>query len=197
MSTTGGEQGPGEGERTAPYPGPPQDTLIAPRRPTAPLRAPPPRGGAWRIALALAGLAAIGVGAFLIASRGAPRALALTGPSTAVFIERADAVCARFDPIVDGEIQTLIADYRDGDPAAAQAVGSQLATSTGKLVAGISALALPSADAATVRLILNEYGELVGALLTATGEGVVTAESIGEQIATQATELGFRVCGQI
>lgn len=198
MSTTGGEQdGHGDGERTAPYPDPPAPTQIAPRPPLAPLRARPPGGAAWRVALALAGVAAIGFGALTIASRGPQRASASAGPSTAVFIVRADAVCARLDPVVDGEIATLIADYRNGDLAGAQAVGSQLTSSTGELVARISALGLPSAVAGTVRLILNEYGEVVGALLTGTAEGVATAESIGEQIATAATELGFHVCGQI
>jgi hypothetical protein len=194
MSTTDGEQDPGgEGERTAP----PRRTLIAPRLPLAMPRPSRRRSELWRVALALAGAAAVGVGVFMIASRAPRRGAPSIGPSKAVFIARADAVCAQLDPLVDGEIQTLIADYRDGDLSGAHAVGSQLTGSTGELVERISALRVPSAGAGTVRLILNEYGELVGALLTGTGEGLAAAESIGGQIAVQATEFGFRVCGQI
>jgi hypothetical protein len=199
MSTTDGEQDPdGERERTVPQAGVPPGTLIRPRSPLVPPRAPRRGGEAiWRIALALAGAAAIGFGVFAIASRAPSRSAAARGPAKAVFIARADAVCTRLDPVVDGEIQTLIADYRDGDLVGAHAAGSRLVSSTGELVAQISALGLPSTGAGTVRLILNEYGELVAALLTATGEGLMAAESIGRQIVVQATEFGFHVCGQI
>lgn len=198
MSTTDGEQDPGgETERTAPLAAAPQGTLIVPRPPLVLPRAPRRRGGAWRVALALAGAAAIGFGVYAIASRDTHHGRASVGPTKAVFIASADAVCARLDPVVDGQIQALIADYRDGDLLGAHAVGSQLESSTGELVARIAALGVPSAGEGTVRLILNEYGELVGALLTGSGEGLAAAESIGGQISVQATEFGFHVCGQI
>lgn len=198
MSTTDGEQDPGgEREPTAPQTTMPQRTLVVPRPPLVLPRAPRRRGGAWRVALALAGAVAIGFGVYAIASHHTRRSTASVGPTKAVFIARADAVCARLDPVLDGQIQTLVADYRDGDLLGARAAGAQLESSSGELVARIAALGVPSAGEGTVRLILNEYGELVGSLLTGTGEGLAAAESIGGQIAVQATEFGFHVCGQI
>jgi len=200
MSGIGGEQWwRGAGERTtAPYADSPQHTLVDVRPPPAgPPAVPPRRRGLWRVALGLAGVAAIGFGvAGIVSSRGHARAPAAAGPSKAVFIGRADAICARLDPVLDGEIETLIADAQDGDSAGMHAAGSQVATSTGELVGQISALRFTSAGAATVHLILNDYGELAGALLTDTGEGFAAAESLGEQIEVQATEFGFHVCGQ-
>ena len=189
--TAGDEWGGGGTERTAPQPGPPQRTVVDLRPP-----ARPPGRDRWRVPVGLAGAAAIGFGIFTIVSREHAHPPAPAGPSKPAFIARADAICTRLDPVVDGEIERLIADTQDGDLAAARADGSQLVSSTSALVRQISALGFSGDGAATVRLILNEYGELTGALLTGTAEGFAAAESLGQQIAVAAGEFGFRVCGQ-
>jgi hypothetical protein len=175
----------------------PPGTIVDPRRGRGSPGPAGPRRGArlWRFAVGALGAAAIAVGVYEIATSGHSTAIASVGLGKAAFIQQADAICTRLNPVVDAEIQRLVADYELGDQYGVRAEDKLLATSANELITELSALGLPSTGAATVRALLNDYGQLVGALLTNTGEGLAAAEVLGERIGAQATEFGFHVCG--
>jgi len=160
--------------------------------------APWPRGP-WPILIALVGIAAIAAGAYEIAasSKGGSSSSTSRPPalSKAAFIHTADAICARLNPVVEANYRTALADESNGDFAGARRAIARLEAAAGRLIDGITALGPPAEGADTVTALLSEYTQLVNDAVANTAESNAAAATLQTQIASQAAQFGFRVCG--
>jgi hypothetical protein len=155
--------------------------------------------GPWRIAIALIGVAAIAVGVVEIVSRSRARSTSTSTTRTllgkAAFIRRADGICAVLNPQVEAYYRIALADQNGGDSSGARLEITKLETAAGQLIGRIEALGPPAQGAAAVALVLSEYSELVSDAVADTPETNAAAAGLQAEIASQAAQFGFHVCG--
>jgi hypothetical protein len=146
--------------------------------------------------MALAGIVAIGVGVAGIVSEHKPRSTTTSGPlRKAAFIHRADAVCARLAPEVDAEYRIALADDYNGDDAGARRAVARLQSAARRLVREVRSLRPAPQYAGDVTKLLSEYTQLVDDAIADTPASNAAADGLQTQIASQAAQFGFHVCG--
>lgn len=185
--------------------------MVAPRRATPPPPTPPPPSpptaraggprwlrGPWRVAIAVVGIAAIAFGVIEIVSHARSETTTTTtrtGLAKAAFIRRADAICALLNPEIEADYRIALADSNDGEIVGARTEIARMQLAANRLIARIQALGPPAQGAQTVAMLLAEYQQLVDDAIVNSPESNAAAIALQTQIAAQASQYGFRVCG--
>lgn len=197
---------------------PDEDTVVQPEpqpaqpaQPAQPSPPPPPKRpgggpawmrGLWRIVVALVGIAAIAVGVIEIVSSGKKHGTTTSSGqvtiSKAAFITQADAICAKWNPMVANDYHTYVVDYESGDTSGAATAALAFEHDTQTELDDLKVLPPPSQGASTVNQLLADDQKQIADYESGppNSEGAQEANALGQQDQPIAASFGFKVCGQ-